>query len=613
MSAVLLWSVIGIPAAAGSVLLLRRPLSSRVAVGVSLGTSAITAALAFLAAFTRGAVFEPFVVGGSFGLSIDGLAAFVLPAVAVVALIVLVFAAASGIRPVPRFHGLMLLFVSAVLVTVLASSLPALLLAWELMGALSYALIGFEWRQGHRVSSGLTAFLVTRTADLGLYLAAGAALAGGAGLDLAGLSDAARPWRDVIAAGILVAALGKAAQLPFSFWLSRAMDGPSPVSALLHSAAMVAMGGYLLLRMQPLLAATGWAAPATAWIGAATAIALGIVALAQRDLKQLLAASTSAQLGFVVLAAGVGSITGGTTQLVAHAATKALLFLAAGAWLGATGTKKLAALRGVARRWWVVGVTFGVGTLVLAGVPPLALWETKDAVLAVAREHDPALYVAGLVAAPLGAGYAAKALAIVWRQPAGDEEEAWDEEQCGSRRVPVWERVPLVLLAAIAAGLGVFALPPVAGAVQGLLGSGAEPRPGALELLASGILALAVVALVVWRGAPRLRWAEGWLGLEPLAHAALVRPTLRLAGALSRFDDGLDAVVTGVAHAGLWAARAASTFDLHNVDGAVRGLARGARDLGRLARRPQTGQLHQYYAQAVVVLAAAVILLVVVR
>ena len=139
---------------------------------------------------------------------------------------------------------------------------------------------------------------------------------------LSDLPAATDPWRHVVAAGIMVAALGKAAQLPFSFWLSGAMQGPSPVSALLHSAAMVAMGGFLLLRVEPLLAATGWAGPVAAWLGMLTAVLMGIVALAQRELKQLLAASTVAQLGFVVLAAGVGAVSGGAAHLVAHASTR---------------------------------------------------------------------------------------------------------------------------------------------------------------------------------------------------------------------------------------------------------------------------------------------------
>src|SRR5690606_28302863 len=170
--------------------------------------------------------------------------------------------------------------------------------------------------------------------------------------------------------------------------LSRAMAGPSTVSALLHSAAMVAMGGYLLLRTHDLLAATGWADSAAAWAGAFTALALGVVALVQRDLKQLLAASTVAQLGFVVLAAGVGAVSGGAAHLVAHASVKALLFLAAGAWLTALGTEEFVKLRGAARPWPVTGVAATVSSLALAGVAPLSLWATKDAVLTATLESS---------------------------------------------------------------------------------------------------------------------------------------------------------------------------------------------------------------------------------
>ena len=243
----LLLTLVVLPAAVGAVLALTR--AERVAAPIAVSTAAVTALLAAVVAVARPAVAFPFIAGVDVALEVDALAALTLPMVAVVTLLVLVFAAGNIRAARPRFHGLMLLFAAAALITASAASLPALLFAWELMGATSYALIGFWWRDTDRVSAGLTAFLTTRTADLGLYLAAGAALAGGAGMGLSELPAAESPWRHVVAAGILVAALGKAAQLPFSFWLSGAMKGPSPVSALLHSAAMVAMGGYLLLRV----------------------------------------------------------------------------------------------------------------------------------------------------------------------------------------------------------------------------------------------------------------------------------------------------------------------------------------------------------------------------
>jgi len=306
MTQVALWLLVLLPAVVGGGLALSR--LDRTASAVSVATATGTAALSVVVALTGPRVSVPFMAGSDLALGVDVLSALVVPTVAIVTLLVLVFSAGEIQESQARFHGLMLLFASAALLTATAETLPALLFAWEIMGATSYALIGFWWRDDHRVSAGLTAFVTTRTADVGLYLAAGAALAGGAGLALADLPASSDGWRHVVAAGVLVAALGKAAQLPFSFWLSRAMEGPSPVSALLHSAAMVAMGGYLLLRTEPLLAATGWAALTAAWVGALTALVLGAVAVAQRDLKQLLAASTSAQLGFVAMGAGLASV-----------------------------------------------------------------------------------------------------------------------------------------------------------------------------------------------------------------------------------------------------------------------------------------------------------------
>lgn len=641
MAEAALWLLVLLPAVVGGVLAVFR--LERAAAAVSVVTATATVVLSVVVALTRPVVSVPFMAGSDFALGIDGLSALVAPTVAGVALLVLIFSAGEIDASQGRFHGLMLVFASAALVTVAAQTLPALLFAWEVMGATSFALIGFWWQEDRRVSAGVTAFVTTRTADVGLYVAAGAALAGGAGWALADLATASGGWRHVLAAGVLVAALGKAAQLPFSFWLSRAMEGPSPVSALLHSAAMVAMGGYLLLRMEPLLTATGWAAPTAAWVGVLTALVLGAVAVGQRDLKQLLAASTSAQLGFVVMGAGLGSVSGGAAHLVAHASTKALLFLAAGAWLTALGTKQLGGLRGVARRWRLVGWTVTVAGLSLAGVAPLALWATKDAVLAAALEESPWLYAVGLAAAALSAAYAGKLLVVIWRRvPASGRAEVeahLDEEQPGTAHVGVLEKAPLLVLAVGAAVLGLLALPPVGDTVAQALGE-EPPHAAPMELLTSAVLALAVLGLVWWRPVPEPRWALTWLGLDRATQALVVRPTLGLAERLARFDDHvLDRLVTGSASSALWVSRRMARFDDRVldggveatsraslrvaersasgddrwVDGAVEGVAAWLRGLGRLARRPQTGQLHQYYIQAVAVLAIGVLLLVTVR
>jgi NADH:ubiquinone oxidoreductase subunit 5 (subunit L)/multisubunit Na+/H+ antiporter MnhA subunit len=370
---------------------------------------------------------------------------------------------------------------------------------------------------------------------------------------------------------------------------------------------MVAAGAYLLLRLVPLLEPTGWAGPLVAWVGAATALLLGLVAVAQSDLKQLLAASTCAQIGFMVLAAGVGGVAGGALQLVAHAATKSLLFLAAGAWLVALGTKQLGELRGAARRFPLVGVTFTVGAASLAGLPPLSLWVTKDAVLAAALERGGvALYAAGTAGAVVSAIYSAKAVWYVW-QPAPAAVAAVEHEPSG--RVHGAMLLPLVVLAAFAAALGVLPFV-VSGALV------VAPTPTPWELLLSAALAVAA-ALVAWRigaGIGEAAPLAGWLGLERAAHVVLVRPTRALAEALARFDDRvLDRAVEAAARGVGAAARALDRRGEVSVDGAVRGLAAGARALGRLARRPQTGQLHQYYAQVAVAFAVLALLVIVVR
>jgi NADH-quinone oxidoreductase subunit L len=592
---VLLAALLLLPFVGGALLALCGSRADRAAPGLGLVVATATLAVAVAAAVTRPAVDLPFLAGVRAGFAVDGLSALMVVTVAGATLAVLAFAAGEAELRTARFVGLMLVFAASMLATVTATTLAPLLFAWEAMGALSWALIGYRWHEADRVRAAHTAFLTTRTADLGLYLAAGAAVAGGVGsLALVELPGLATPWLHLAAAGIVAAALGKSAQLPFSFWLSRAMEGPSPVSALLHSATRVAAGAYLLLRLVPLLAAAGWADDLVAWTGAATALLLGLVAVAQRDLKQPLAASTAAQIGFMVLAAGAGNTTAGALQLVAHAATKSLLFLAAGAWLVVLGTKQLGELRGAARRFPLVGATFTVGAASLAGLPPLSLWVSKDAVLAAAIERGPALYVVGLAAALVSAVYSAKAVWWVWQPaPAATPE-----------REPAPMRAPLVALAIFAAGLGLLVVPlPL------------DPAPAEWELVVSAVLALGgcLAALRVGDRLAEPRPLRSWLGLEAAAHAAIVRPVLATAAGLARIDDGLDRAVDGMARL---VRRTAGGLDRRgelSVDGLVRGVAAGARALGRLARRPQTGQLHQYYAQSAAVLALLALLLIVMR
>ncbi|MFF5284418.1 NADH-quinone oxidoreductase subunit L [Streptomyces sp. NPDC013171] len=646
-----LWALVALPVTCGALLLAGGRTLDRWAPAAAVAVAIASLGLAVTAAVRHPAVEAPLLDGLPVRLGVDGLSGVLVVTVTAVTLAVLLFSTAefAADEARARFFGLMLLFAGSMLVTVTATTLPTLLMGWEVMGATSWALIGYWWREPVRTAAAQTAFLVTRTADLGLYLAAGAAVAAAPGpLSLDTLDDTGEPWLSFVTAGILLAAFGKSAQLPFSFWLSRAMQGPSPVSALLHSATMVVAGAYLLLRTGALLDASGWGADTAAWVGAATAVALGLVAVAQTDLKQLLAASTCAQIGFMVLAAGVGASTGGALQLMAHAAAKSLLFMVAGAWLTSWGTQRLTELRGVARFRRSVGVICTVGALSLAGLPPLSLWAAKDVLLAGALEDGGGLYAVGLGAAVLSAVYSVKILWYVWRpMPAGAVERRRRMPASGveqrhpipasavhqrhpvptsaveqRRPIPAGAVPPLALLALACAALTPLAFPPVRDTLTGYLGQGPEPEPHVWEFAVSGLVALVAAALAwawPWGGRTLVppwtrRLCREWLRLERAAHVLIVSPTLGLARAAAAFDDRvLDRAVNASGVGALVLARWTNRFVEGAVDGAVEGLATATRRLGRWARRPQTGQLHQYLAQAVAAFSVIAVVLVLVR
>ncbi len=612
-----------LPATMAIVLLLADRRADAIAPAAAVTVGLVELGLAIDAAIMRPTFHVAALDGVPAALAVDGLAAIAVITVAGVFLAVSVFAVGDIGRGEARarFFGTLLLFVAAMLVTVTATNVFTLLAAWEIMGATSYALIGFWWPDADRVRSGGIAFITTRSADVGMYVAAGAALAGGAaGLNLTQLGSIPGGWRDVALAGLALAALGKSAQLPFSFWLAHAMAGPSPVSALLHSATMVAAGGYLLLRIEPGMTATGWLGPVVAWVGALTALMLGAVAVAQRDLKQLLAASTCSQIGFIVLAAGVGGIAGGAAQFVAHAAVKSLLFLVAGAWLALLGTKDLLRLRGAARTHPVAGVTFTIGALALGGLPPLSIWVAKDQILAATLPSSAALYIIGLAAAGLSAAYAAKALAVVWTKPATDDPLA----AIRAGHMPVSELLPLPGLAAAAAVLGVFGIPSFSAAWARTLGLPQPIVPAPWELVVSALLAVTVIVVVArWQhrrleGANELLaefgWLRDWLGLEAGINAIIVRPVTALSVWCARFDDRVIAHVGDALGAG--AMRLSRFVDSRlerGLSGAVGAVAGGARKLAASAVRPQTGLIYQYYVQAIIILVVLAAVFVLVR
>ncbi len=337
------------------------------------------------------------------GLRLDGLSAVMSATVATVGAAVLVYASgyfADDERGPSALAGL-LAFLAAMQGLVLAEGFLTLLIFWELVGALSARLIAFNCEDAGAPAGAVRAFLTTRAADVGFYLAVLALFAGTGSLAF----DAERPDGSLgafIGLGLVLAAMGKSAQAPLQTWLTGAMAGPTPVSALLHSATMVAAGVYLLARSHELLA--GWPLELAGWVGAVTAVVGAAVALAQDDLKRVLAGSTTSQLGLMFVGVAAGGPAVALFHLVAHAAGKATLFLAAGVFQHNRHTTALRGLAGAGRDDRRAFALFVLGALSIAAVPPLAGFWSKDAIAVAAEEH-PAWFACVLLSAAGSAAY----------------------------------------------------------------------------------------------------------------------------------------------------------------------------------------------------------------
>ena len=407
----MIWPLILIPVLGGVVLLTAVPRRASTPVGAALLAS--LAAVALAAAWLEPAASLSW--GGPLRLqfAVTGAARILVVLVPVVAAPIVVFAGSvyrddPGLR---RLIGLLVAFVGAMELLLVAADLLTLLIAWELVAAFSWALIAHHWREAKPPQAALEAFVTVRFGAIGLFVAAGAAYAATGSLSFGALAGADATTLGLVAAGVLLAAAAKSAQVPFSYWLFSAMEGPSPVSALLHSATMVAAGAYVLIRLQPALGSVPWFGPAVVAVGLVSALAGGVVALLQTDFKRALAASTTAQYGLMLIAVGAGSVGAATAQLVTHAFFKSLLFLGAGLALSLAGTGDLGRLR-LGRGQRVAAVLVGIGALSLAAVPPLGGAFSKEFVLAAAAAWSPWLAAGVLLAGFLSALYAGRIFAL---------------------------------------------------------------------------------------------------------------------------------------------------------------------------------------------------------
>ena len=445
-----------------------------------------------------------------------------------------------------RYFAALDLFVFAMLLIVVASNLLVLFAGWELVGLCSYLLIA-HWRERPAAAAaGVKAFVVNRVGDAAFLVGIFMLFVAYHTVDLAEIAGRVQPAAQTLApsanatlliasALLLAGALAKSAQLPLHVWLPDAMEGPTPVSALIHAATMVTAGVVLLLRLASILHPTVLAGAAI--IGAATALFAAVVALAQTDHKRVLAWSTISQIGLMFVGAGLGAAFAAAFHLVSHAFFKAALFLGSGSVMHATDDElDVRRLGGLARRLPLTAIAFGCGALGLAAIPPAAGFFSKEAIAAAALERPP-LLVAVLATSALTALYAARLFALAFLAPPASDQARNAHES------PPLMLLPLLVLGAAAVSFGLVV-------ASGAVSFGVAPpeeAPLALSVV-SGALAIggAAVGLALYARGPRalvpLRVAEAaraGLGVDALYARAIVATFRGLAAVLDLGSETL--------------------------------------------------------------------------
>ena len=395
------------------------------------------------------------------GVRLDGLSAIMAFVVTSVSLLVQIYSVGymRGDRGYGRYYAFMSLFTAAMLGLVLASSLLQLFVHWELVGLASYLLIGFWFDRPAAAVAAKKAFIVTRFGDFAFLIAVLLIWTKTGLFDIGAINALALDHgvSDAILVGftlgLLAGAVGKSAQFPLHIWLPDAMEGPTPVSALIHAATMVVAGVYLIARFFP----TFEAAPAevldvVAYIGGFTALFAASLGIVQTDIKRVLAYSTISQIGYMVLALGLFGYVAAIFHLFTHAFFKALLFLGAGSVNHATGTFDMRRMGGLRNYMPITYWTFLIGALSLAGVFPLAGFWSKDEILVDAWNHDKLLFLVGVAVAGMTALYMFRAIFLTfWGEYRGGEEPA---EGHGEVRTVPHESPPVMVLPLLVLAVG---------------------------------------------------------------------------------------------------------------------------------------------------------------
>lgn len=598
----LLWWILGLPLGAavwitlGTLRCPRR--SAALSVGAALGTLLLTLVFWGANGWTSGLVSVPWWTIGSwsvsFDLRVDPLSLLMLLVVTGVGSVIHVYSIGymRGDPGYSRYFACLSLFMFSMLGIVLSGNLLQMFVFWELVGVSSYLLIGHWFERPAAAEAARKAFVTNRVGDLG-FLAGILLISGLAGtLEFGRLEER---WPELVGslgftatvAGLLVfcGAVGKSAQFPLHVWLPDAMEGPTPVSALIHAATMVAAGVYLLSRVFFLF--TPDALWVVAWVGGITALMAALLALQQNDIKRILAYSTLSQLGYMVMGVGLQAPAAGMFHLVTHAFFKALLFLGAGAVIVALHHEQdIWRMGGLRRRLPVTFWTFLVGTLALAGAWPLSGFFSKDALLAVAWERSVPLFLLGVLVAALTSFYMFR---LVWVAFGGQARQASADHAEEPGQVMLW---PLRLLAVLSVIGGVMGIQPV---LQGVLpglegtppasgwGQWVEPFLHAPVPALAGLAAMLTGLFLAWK-------AYAGAGEDPIPER-----WPRLARGL-RDRLYLDELYAGtvIAFHEAWSGLAAAV-ERWVIHGLCHGLLRGGADVvGQGLRLMQSGNLQTY-------------------
>jgi NADH-quinone oxidoreductase subunit L len=492
----------------------------------------------------------------------------------------------------PRFFAYMNLFLASMLILVLGSNFGVLFVGWELVGLSSYLLISFWFEKPSAAAAGKKAFVVNRIGDFGFIVALMLIFAtfGSLGFEqvfenAAELLEEGGTTVTAITLLMLVGAAGKSAQLPLYVWLPDAMEGPTPVSALIHAATMVTAGVYMVARTAVLFELAPFSAGVVATVGALTAIYAATIAIGQRDIKRVLAYSTISQLGYMFMGVGVAAYTAGIFHLMTHAFFKALLFLGAGSVIHAiAGQQDMDKMGGLRKVMPTTFATMTIAWLAISGIPPLSGFWSKDEILAVTFNKGGwfvVLWAIGLITAGLTAFYMSR---LLFRTFFG--EPRWDEE-VEPHESPSIMTVPLIVLAVLAAVGGLFGTPflnafehflePAFETVElAPLPDGATPWILAVISVAAALLGIAVGYLRYVRGTAPQESGRVWDTLENGYYV----------------DDlyGNTIVLPGKAVA----EQLAYTADEKGIDGAVNGVGVLTKRLAEWAKPLQTGLVRNY-------------------